>query len=76
MGTEVEEAALGGALQLVDECLVAESPDGSAIQRTLVIWEFGTRWDPTTSSVIRKGGERIAIGEELDLGADSIRSAA
>lgn len=68
VGTEVEEAALGGTLQLVDECLVAESPDGSAIQRTLIIWEFGTTWDQTTSSLIQQGGERIAIGEELDLG--------
>ncbi len=68
VGTEVEEAALGGTLRLVDECLAAESPDGSTIQRTLIIWEYGTTWDQETTSVIQQGGERIAIGEDLDLG--------
>jgi hypothetical protein len=67
-GAEVEEAALGGTLQLVDECLVAAPPGGSTNQRTLIIWEFGTTWEQSTTSVIQQGGERIAIGEELDLG--------
>lgn len=68
VGASVEEAALGGTLQLVDECLVATSPDGPTIQRTLITWEFGMTWDQATTSVIQQGGERIAIGEELDLG--------
>ena len=67
VGTDVEEAALGGTLQLVGECLVAESPDGSTLQRTLIIWS-SDGVGPEAASVNQQGGEGIAIGEELDLG--------
>ena len=62
--------ALGGTLQLVDECLVAEfGPDGSAGQRTLIVWEFGTTWDPTTTSVIQQGERANRVSaQQLDLG--------
>ncbi|MGK2888078.1 MAG: hypothetical protein ACSLE8_25460 [Rhodococcus sp. (in: high G+C Gram-positive bacteria)] len=68
--TPVEEAIAAGTLVLVDACLVAESAvgDGSAMQQTLIVWKFGTTWDPATSSVVLDDGARIAIGDEFEIG--------
>ncbi len=71
--TPVEEAAARGTLRLTDGCLVAESAvgDGSATQQTLIVWGFGTTWDPATASVVLDDGARIAVGEEFEIGGGS-----
>lgn len=68
--TPVAEAAGGGTLRLVEGCLVAETAvgDGSATQQTLIVWGFGTTWDPATASVVLDDGHRIAVGEEFETG--------
>ncbi len=68
--TEGESALLVGTLRLVDDCFVVEelTGDGSTTQPTLVVWRFGTTWDESTMTVVTPSGDRLAVGDEVELG--------